>query len=346
MKAKRELFRAALVQLAGFVTACSSPPDGSSTQACFPVPPAGAVRSTAYVGHQGTTLQGKNGIQLQGITLQGGYDLQPQGTTLQGGYDLEPQGAALQGSSLERNGRSFRLEDLNGARLNVATTNAPVFLADGTLVAEGFANTAALRGVALVATLPNGERFTVEVLAVETQAGVEQVALAIDGVVACGGGEQGVFVGGAWDSRGNHTDPPGALTYSCSSGVIAKCAVWGYAPWTVGSLRHAACTRFARADYCGDGNPWTIEGTKIGMSDSFGVRTFVVHDGYSFEAGWGPNGAVCVNHTRYDVRDRDGHAVSPSCLASLPSCHDFSEAQASKAELGTYSARTLISACE
>ena len=48
------------------------------------------------------------------------------------------------------------------------------------------------------------------------------------------------------------------LTLACEGGAITKCIRWGYQPWAQhsgSSLKelHQACTRMARADYCGTG---------------------------------------------------------------------------------------------
>ncbi len=317
---------------------------------------------------QGSTLQGPSlaptpGEREQGSTLQGPHlapnpGEQDQGTTLQG----PPQGAKPAGASqgalvqglttpgpkpeMETQGRVFGFQDINGVTLGVRASGAPVALVGGALVADGLANTEAMRGVALVATTAGGERFAVEVVAVERAEGVERVQILIDGVAACAPGDQGVFVEGAWDARGTHVAGPGTFTYSCMRGVIAKCVEWGYAPWRVGAPRHAACTRLARADYCGDGNPWTVDGTAVGLNDTLGVSTFASGDGFTFEAAWGPGGAVCVNETRYAVTDRDGNTVRPSCLAALPTCRSLDEAQQFGAELANDSAHAAIDACE
>jgi hypothetical protein len=320
---------------------------------------------------QGVNLQGPTpigglpGEREQGVNLQGPMTGGPlpgekdQGVNLQGPTTGGPipgerdQGATLQGDDdggprpgMEAQGRTFGFADLNGARLEIAADGTPVSAVGGALVAKGFESTAALRGSPLAATARDGGRFTVEVVSAERVDGVELVDILIDGRSACAPGDHGLFVEGSWDDRGAHAADPGTLTYSCRSGVIAKCVEWGYAPWRVGAPRHAACTRLARADYCGDGTAWTLEGTTIGLHDALGVRAFESGRGFSFEAGWGPGGAICVNETRYRVEDRDGNAVLPSCLASLPRCASLAEAQGLGAELANESTHDRIDACE
>lgn len=58
-----------------------------------------------------------------------------------------------------------------------------------------------------------------------------------------------------------------------------------------------ATTRMMRADYCGDNEPHTRNGTLIDLFDDAGIQK-PEQEELVFEAGWGPQGAVCVNHVR------------------------------------------------
>jgi hypothetical protein len=122
-------------------------------------------------------------------------------------------------------------------------------------------------------------------------------------------------VSGTWDATGARQDSPGKVTFACENGAIAKCANWGYKPWasrdghSLADL-HQACTRMARADYCGNGKSHTHQDTTIDMYDQLGVlsRTTEASVGWdparaSFEAAWGPDGATCLSRTR------DGRAL-------------------------------------
>lgn len=99
---------------------------------------------------------------------------------------------------------------------------------------------------------------------------------------------------------------PSRFSMSCVSGVEAKCLRWGYLPWRkapAGEVSLApyfeSCIRMARADYCGNDQPTTRDGTAIDVYDRIGIqqRTPNLPD-YAFEAGWAPHGAVCVHHAR------------------------------------------------
>lgn len=117
-------------------------------------------------------------------------------------------------------------------------------------------------------------------------------------------------VGGVWDASGAHHDVTGKVTFACENGVISKCATWGYKPWASRDGRslaeaHQACTRMARADYCGNGRSHTREGTMIEYYDSLGLSQRATEASpswdparASFEAAWDPDGASCLARTR------------------------------------------------
>ncbi len=130
---------------------------------------------------------------------------------------------------------------------------------------------------------------------------------------------EGVPGGGAWIAD------PSAFTFACRGHALAKCVELGYAPWERAKVKvpggnghtsvsladhHQACTRLIRADYCGDGKSYTLDGTLLNLYDGLGVQDDT--EGWSFEAEWGPNGARCVAQRR----ELDG--ATPSCWASLP----------------------------
>jgi hypothetical protein len=162
----------------------------------------------------------------------------------------------------------------------------------------------------------------------------------------CGAGVSGLFVPGIWDESGarhasvDHHGIASDVSYSCTTGVIAKCVAWGYAPWSAGSDMHQTCTRLARADYCGNGVPHTENGTKIDVFDTRGIQSPVDAPELSFEAGWGTNGALCVSEPRYVDVDKNGSPQLPSCWAELPSCGTWDAARARGAEMGNESAHT------
>ncbi|HEX5748800.1 MAG TPA: ADYC domain-containing protein [Archangium sp.] len=137
-------------------------------------------------------------------------------------------------------------------------------------------------------------------------------------------------VRGVWDETGARHEVPGKFTFACEHGAIAKCIGWGYKPWATKDGHaledlHQACTRMARADYCGNGSSHTRQDNPIDMYDALRVstRTTEATRGWeprraSFEAAWTPEGAWCL------ARTRDGQAAE----AVLAQCPDRFEAEA------------------
>jgi hypothetical protein len=117
-------------------------------------------------------------------------------------------------------------------------------------------------------------------------------------------------VPGVWDERGARSDKVGTFTFACENGAIAKCVNWGYKPWAKkggASLAdlHQACTRMARADYCGNGHNHTRDGSLIDVYDRLRVSTRTTESSAdwdvgraSFEAEWSTEGATCLSRTR------------------------------------------------
>jgi hypothetical protein len=131
-------------------------------------------------------------------------------------------------------------------------------------------------------------------------------------LVACDEGNpdtaMGIFVNGQWSEDG--TWHPDGWTFSCPSGVISKCIrSWGYKPWK--KLRspvhgevdlqplHQACTRAARADYCGDGISHTRNGTPVDMFDVYGFNVPEGGPGFAAESSFGEHGALSVSFPRW-----------------------------------------------
>lgn len=131
------------------------------------------------------------------------------------------------------------------------------------------------------------------------------------------GNAMGIFVDGQWSQDG--TWQPGGWTFSCPSGVVSKCVrSWGYKPWK--TLRspahgdidlqplHQACTRAARADYCGDGTSFTRDGTLVDMFDIYGFNVPEHRPELQEESLFDEHGALSVSFPRWPAGapTRDG----------------------------------------
>src|SRR3954452_13264266 len=114
----------------------------------------------------------------------------------------------------------------------------------------------------------------------------------------------GFPLAGVWTADGRHVRSDTQFSLTCTSGTEGKCVRFGYKTWrtrpdgiSLWDLPQA-CTRLLRADYCGDGRPHTRDGTRIALYDRLGVQPEGPTPGMSFEAAWGPDGAVCVRRVR------------------------------------------------
>jgi hypothetical protein len=122
------------------------------------------------------------------------------------------------------------------------------------------------------------------------------------------GSNWAVPITGIFDNKGARDDSnPNLFTFGCENGVIAKCYRWGYRPWVVNPANnmkeaHWACTRMARADYCGDGETHTQNGTLINLWDKLWpqIQSHGPANAMFFEAGWTPQGASCLSHDRWE----------------------------------------------
>lgn len=133
----------------------------------------------------------------------------------------------------------------------------------------------------------------------------------------CAGGAMAVLVPGSWDVDGDMTYYPSTTetTIACRGSSIAKCFELGYS-----GDKLAACVRALRADYCGDGTPYTVNGTLVNLYDGAGIATDAAD--WSVEAEWAPGGASCIRSTTATRASLVAHKT-PSCLSRLhvdPDC--------------------------
>ena len=150
-----------------------------------------------------------------------------------------------------------------------------------------------------------------------------------------------------WDAvTGDRIDDPDTVTFACRGAVLAKCVEWGYRPWATAEAckdnkkcakisladHHQACTRMARADYCGEGLPHTINDTPIDILDQLSPtiqgEASTGFEGWGVEAEWGPDGALCIGESlRLHMLEELGQEALPApCLAKLEAknCGNFS----------------------
>jgi len=267
-------------------------------------------------GSQRPALKDANGTSLNGTSLNGtslnGTSLN--GTSLNG---TSLNGTSLNGTSL--NGTSLNGMWLNGSKLTTSTSDGQILTGSQLLNAE------------FDATLFDGNkiRFRIDKIDVVPAANpaddtyhyeISFIALGDKSkkrAYVCGKTDQGAVrksipIQGGWDYRqgvtggGSRIDEPNAITFACEGYAIYKCIDFGYKSWTTvehGDTRdhHEACTRLIRADYCGDGTSWTVDGTLVNVFDNLGVQPDT--ETWPTEAEWDQDGARCLSHQRIQNMD-------------------------------------------
>lgn len=115
---------------------------------------------------------------------------------------------------------------------------------------------------------------------------------------------EGVTGGGAYDAATSE------FTIACRGSAIAKCVELGYKPWTGHNTELASCVRALRGDYCGDGTPYTADGTLVNIYDQGSISP----DDAAWipEAEWTPDGARCVSKKKSARFSQAAHE-KPSC---------------------------------
>jgi hypothetical protein len=337
---RRKAIKGSAVFFALLLSGCSST---DRAAACDPNPEAATV-SRGGLSTQALTnnSMSMNGLSLNSLSLN---SLSLNSLTLNG---ISLNSISMNGLSL--NSISLNSLSLNGTGLaGVAANELVATTADGRSLSGD-----ALVGAQLDAVLSNGMTIGLTIAAFERNSdeGLAYYELDYQGRNLCAAGDKGLFLPGVWDDKaaqhdqltvGGHTI---GTSFACTSGVLAKCVRWGYAPWKVGAELHQACVRMGRADYCGSGVSFTKNGTAIDLYDVKGIQTPAGDSTFQFEAGWGANGAVCVSRTRYDAHSLGGESILPSCWASLPRCGSFADAQSQGAIIANSSRiqpRTLCS---
>lgn len=253
--------------------------------------PGGACTTASYHAEQGQKLQGSrsSSFTVQGVSLGCGY--------LQ---DLHVEGAELVAT-----GRS-------GPVRGTALVGATVAMADE----KGAPATARIAAIERDPKDPTGATFLYSLVYRDPQTGAEVSACLPDAT----GAAQALPLDGRWDATGAHVEVGATISLGCTSGALAKCVRWGYRPWetvkgTALADYHQACTRMARADYCGTGEPWTVPGTPIDIYDHLFDQIEAPETNWPVEAEWTPDGAYCLDDIRQQGWKAQG--MYPQCAGGL-----------------------------
>jgi hypothetical protein len=276
------------------------------------------------IGESAHEVISQNGMSLNGMSLNG---MSLNGMSLNG---MNLNGMNLNGMNL--NGMNLNGMNLNGSQLQGVQSNGQPISGLG-LVGTTMGGTLSNGGslalrIDSAATLPapNSDVWAYGVSYAlaggswaplcGTSSGVNVLAVPVAGTWNYGSGVTG---GGAWSASS------GSFTFACRGTAIAKCVELGYKPWrTVGGVllrdHHQACTRMIRADYCGNGQSWTVDGTTINVYDNLGIQVDA-STALKVDAEWITTGARCINEVR------DFWTGKPDCHSAKkgPGCGNFTK---------------------
>ena len=257
------------------------------------------------------------------------------------GFSLN--GFSLNGFSL--NGFSLNGTVLNGFSLN-GTALSGISVSDSRFVASQGGTVlsgAELAGAVLDITVtpqasPTPVAYSLRLDSITLAAGTEDVYLHAVSyrpsgsavwqsacVDAAGNPVAAVVLSNSWDAAtGARIDDASTFTFACVNAALGKCALWGYRPWATATHctgsqcatvaltdYHQACTRMVRADYCGSGVPYTVNGTLIDIFDDLAPPIAARGGTWGIEARWTPSGASCMSGARVEELITQGK--SPDC---------------------------------
>ena len=239
---------------------------------------------------------------------------------IDGAGELETSAQAL----VQHNGSSLNGVRLNGVRLNGVRLNGSELTATegGVAVPE-----AELIGSTWSGQLSDGDTLPIRIDAIGHDDELAIYTLSyqtVDGWIDMCDGAGALAVAGTWNydegvpQGGSYRTNDHDFTFACRGFAIAKCVEFGYQPWLGRADLLATCTRALRADFCGDGTPYTVDGTTLNIYDRDGIQTDDAS--WPLEAQWDKHGAACIGEPSA-TRFIQVVGQTPTCMASLRTCN-------------------------
>ncbi len=268
---------------------------------------AGCVEGDAALDTTAQALAQSNGSSLNGVRLNG----------------VRLNGVRLNGVRL--NGVRLNGVRLNGVRLNGVRLNGSALTATegGVAVPEG-----ELIGSTWSGKLSDGDTLPIRIDAIAHDAELAIYTVSyqtVDGWIDMCEGAGALAVAGTWNydegvpQGGRYRVHDDDFTFACRGFAIAKCVEFGYQPWLGRADLLATCTRALRADFCGDGTPYTVDGTLLNIYDRDGIQTDDAS--WPLEARWNKHGAACISEPSA-TRFVQAAGQTPTCIASLRTCNN------------------------
>ena len=233
---------------------------------------------------------------------------------VESGTELGATGQAV----VHDNGSSLNGVRLNGVRLNGSELSA---VEGGVAVPEG-----ELIGSTWSGELSDGDTLPLRIDAIAHDADLAIYTISYqttDGWIDMCDGAGALAVAGTWNYEegvaqgGRYRANDADFTFACRGFAIAKCVEFGYRPWLDRADLLASCTRALRADFCGDGTPYTLDGTELNIYDREGIQTDDA--AWPLEAEWKKDGAACIGDPSA-TRFVQVVGQTPTCMRSLRTC--------------------------
>ena len=315
----------AIILIALCTIGCSEDPAAGPGANIDPNPDQGSARIddgsilSGGITHNGMTLNGMtlNGIILNGMTLNG--------MTLNG---VSLNGVTLNGMTL--NGITLNGVTLNGMTLNGVTLNGSLFsYTPGT--GPSISGLAFAGAIWQLTVQPSGAAQPAQVALrfdniyadprnTSGDVFLYDISYSVDGnntwtsLCRDGAGNRvaAIPIRNRWNYQtGARIEDPSAITFACANAALGKCVRLGYRPWATAQSgkkndppisladHHQACTRLIRADYCGNGTSYTLDGTLIEVYDDLQPNINSNTMNWSLEGQWNPDGARCIGDARH-----------------------------------------------
>jgi hypothetical protein len=264
------------------------------------------------------TVLTANGVNPNGVNPNG---VNPNGVNPNG---VNPNGVNPNG--VNPNGVNPNVVTLNGVNPNGVNPNGSLIGVSGSgapLTGSEYVGTTWTGNLSNGATVVLRIDEALQLTGVNTDVWAYQISVSADGafrplcVSSAGVPGLAVTVPGTWNlaqgvpGGGAYNPTFSQFTVACRGSAIAKCVELGYKPWTGRTREVASCVRALRADYCGDGTPYTVDGTLVNIFDADGLQTDDVD--WEPEAEWTPDGARCVSKKK-ETRFHQALRAMPSCF--------------------------------
>jgi hypothetical protein len=279
-----------------------------------------AVGNTVHINGIGSNGSGSNGSGSNGSGSNGS------GSNGSGSNGSGSNGSGSNGSGANLVGLTFDLTTVSSVTLN-GTSLQGAWLDKGTIKAiqnnGSVLSGQSLVGAQVTGTLDDGSTVTLRLDSIESFSSAVGTSLSryvvsftrpgsdvrahVCGLDASGAPIKTIPISGRWNYQegvpdgGSKEENPTLITFACQGFALYKCIDYGYPPWkTENGVKlnnhHQACVRMIRADYCGDGRSWTVDGTIINLYDNLGIQADT--EGWPMEAEWNIEGARCLSHQR------------------------------------------------